>query len=126
MEEIVKQRVLDFINSTGLSILAFSKEIGIPQTTLNQQLKGRSNKTNTTVSINTVALILKAYPTLSAEWIMRGTDPMMIQHDDTADFAETIIDSNERRILLRQIDNLNDQIDDLKLQIAQLKKASVA
>lgn len=125
MEEIVKTRVLDFINSTGLSILAFSKEIGIPQTTLNQQLKGRNNKTNTTVSINTVALILQAYPNLSAEWIMRGTEPMTIEHIETTDLVESI-DNNERRILLRQIDNLSDQIDDLKMQIAQLKKADVA
>lgn len=125
MEEIVKTRVLDFIKSTGLSILAFSKEIGIPQTTLNQQLKGRNNQKTTTVSINTVALILEAYPNLSAEWIMRGTEPMMMTRTETIEPTDTI-DCNERRILLRQIENLNDQIDDLKMQIAQLKKASVA
>ena len=118
MEEIVKQRVVDFISTTGLSVLAFSKTIGVPQTTLNQQLKGRSDKKNTSISISVVALILNAYPMLSAEWLLRGKEPMMIEPSTNT----TGLPADERRILLRQIDNLNDQIVELKTKILELKK----
>lgn len=118
MEEIVKQRVVDFISTTGLSVLAFSKTIGVPQTTLNQQLKGRSDKKNTSISISVVALILNAYPMLSAEWLLRGKEPMMIEPSTKT----TGLPADERRILLRQIDNLNDQIVELKTKILELKK----
>ena len=118
MEEIVKQRVIDFISSTGLSVLAFSKTIGVPQTTLNQQLKGRSDRKNTQISISVVALILESYPMLSAEWLLRGKEPMMVEPSNSS----TGLPAEERRILLRQIDNLNDQVAELKAHIIELKK----
>lgn len=75
MENIVTQRVRDFMQKEGLSILAFSKAIGVPQSTLNQQLNGRNGK-NIGVQISVIAAILSAYPNLSAEWLLRGEGAM--------------------------------------------------
>lgn len=63
------------MQNEGLSILAFSKAIGVPQSTLNQQLNGRNGK-NIGVQISVIAAILEAYPNLSAEWLMRGEGSM--------------------------------------------------
>lgn len=72
MEEFVTQRVNEFRHSLGLSILAFSKAIEVGQQTLHKQLK----EDGCGVSITTVANILKYYPDLSAEWLLRGEGEM--------------------------------------------------
>ena len=120
MEEIVKQRVVEFINSTGLSVLAFSKTIGVPQTTLNQQLKGRAEKKNSSISVSVLALILASYPMLSAEWLLRGKEPMLIEPTTNA----TGLPADERNNYLRQIANLLDQVEELKLQIKKVEPAA--
>ena len=63
MENNVTQRFREFMGSTGLSILAFANAIGIPQSTLNQQLNGRNGK-NIGVQISVITATLSAYPNL--------------------------------------------------------------
>ena len=75
MENNVTQRFREFMESTGLSILAFANAIGIPQSTLNQQLNGRNGK-NIGVQISVITATLSAYPDLSAEWLLRGEGEM--------------------------------------------------
>ena len=75
MENNVTQRFREFMGSTGLSILAFANAIGIPQSTLNQQLNGRNGK-NIGVQISVITATLSAYPDLSAEWLLRGEGEM--------------------------------------------------
>ena len=72
MEDFVTQRVNEFRQSLGLSILAFSKAIEVGQQTLHKQLK----EDGCGVSITTVANILDTYPDLSAEWLLRGEGEM--------------------------------------------------
>lgn len=72
MEDIVTQRVNEFRKSLDLSILAFSKEININQTTLNKQLKDGGCG----VQVSTLTQILDTYPDLSAEWLLRGEGEM--------------------------------------------------
>jgi transcriptional regulator with XRE-family HTH domain len=75
IENNVTQRFREFMGSTGLSILAFANAIGIPQSTLNQQLNGRNGK-NIGVQISVITATLSAYPDLSAEWLLRGEGEM--------------------------------------------------
>lgn len=72
MEDIVTQRVNEFRKSLDLSILAFSKEININQTTLNKQLKDGGCG----VQVSTLTQILDTYPDISAEWLLRGEGEM--------------------------------------------------
>lgn len=72
MEDIITQRVNEFRQSLGLSILAFSKAININQTTLNKQLK----KGGCGVQVSTLTQILDTYTDLSAEWLLRGKGDM--------------------------------------------------
>jgi hypothetical protein len=72
MEDIITQRVNEFRQSLGLSILAFSKAININQTTLNKQLK----EDGCGVQVSTLIQILDTYPDLSAEWLLRGEGDM--------------------------------------------------
>ena len=72
MEKGVTQRVNELRAKYGLSILALSRQIKVNQTTLNKQLK----ENGVGVSIDTVVLMLEAFPGLSAEWLLRGTGDM--------------------------------------------------
>ena len=55
-----------------VSVLKLSKEIGIPQTTLNSQVNGRS-----TMSVDTFEAIANHFPDISAEWLLRGEGEML-------------------------------------------------
>lgn len=71
MQNAIAQRVKDFIDSKRWSVNSLSKQINIPQMTLNRQLTGVS-----AISVETISAILTTFPNLSAEWLMRGIGPM--------------------------------------------------
>lgn len=103
MEDIVTQRVNEFRKSLDLSILAFSKEININQTTLNKQLKDGGCG----VQVSTLTQILDTYPDLSAEWLLRGEGEMK-RGDDWKATQFIPIQNNEL------VDALKDHIATLK------------
>lgn len=65
-----------------------SKEIGIVQTTLNRQLNG-----TTVLSNSVVNAVLHRFPELSAEWLLRGKEPMYL-----ADGSAEALDETRPRI----------------------------
>lgn len=67
----VNQRIKDVLQKNDLSITAFSKEVGLPQATVNRQLM-EDNK----VSLATIKSFLKRFPKVSAEWLLRGVGDM--------------------------------------------------
>ncbi len=71
MEDAVTQRLKQFFKEKHLSINAASKMAGMNQTTLNRQLNGTNG-----LSIECLEAILQAFADLSAEWLLRGTEPM--------------------------------------------------
>lgn len=114
MENNVTQRIREFMESTGLSILAFANSIGVPQSTLNQQLNGRNGK-NIGVQISVITATLEAYPDLSAEWLLRGEGEM--KKGDEWKVTQFIpIQNNEL------VDALKDNITLLKETNAMLKE----
>lgn len=63
----VNQRIKEVLQKNNLSVTAFSKEVGLPQATVNRQLM-EDNK----VSLSTIKSFLKRFPKVSAEWLLRG------------------------------------------------------
>lgn len=124
MENNVTQRFREFMGSTGLSILAFANAIGIPQSTLNQQLNGRNGK-NIGVQISVITATLAAYPDLSAEWLLRGEGSM----EKGANAVQMQFGNVLNDTLVQTIDSLNTTIAMLKERLQayeQPKKVSGA
>jgi len=71
MQNIVAQRVKNFLDFKRWSINSLSKAINVPQMTLNRQISGVSS-----ISVDTICSILLTFPSLSAEWLFRGIGPM--------------------------------------------------
>jgi hypothetical protein len=111
MEDIITQRVNEFRQSLGLSILAFSKAININQTTLNKQLK----EDGCGVQVSTLIQILDTYPDLSAEWLLRGEGDM--KNGEEWKVTQFIpVPNNEL------VDALKDHIATLKGENERLRK----
>ena len=71
MESIVYKQFKTFFDSLNVSANAFSKQIGLPQRTVNNYVTG-----DRSLSIDFIEAILAAFPELSAEWLLRGRGSM--------------------------------------------------
>lgn len=69
------QRIKEIIDFYRLSGQKFAVKIGISPNTLNNYLQGKNK-----ISLALIEAILKAFPEVSAEWLMRGKG-QMIQGD---------------------------------------------
>ena len=71
MEITVCQRIKAYIDDNQISLNALAKTLKMNQSTVLRQVKGEQ-----TLSSNLVENFLQAYPDVSAEWLMRGIEPM--------------------------------------------------
>lgn len=71
MENLVLNRLNEFRLSEKLSVNAFAQTIGISQTTVNNYFLG-----NRKLSLELITNTLTAFPSLSAEWLLRGEGNM--------------------------------------------------
>ena len=69
MEITVYQRIKAYIDDNHISLNALAKTLNMNQLTVLRQVKGEQ-----TLSSNLVENFLKAYPKVSAEWLMRGVE----------------------------------------------------
>lgn len=67
----IRQRIKKVLADKVLSVAAFSREVGIGQTTLNRQLNGDAR-----VSVDTIKAFLHRFRDVSAEWLLRGVGDM--------------------------------------------------
>lgn len=65
--EDINQRIKEVLQKNDLSVTAFSKEVGLPQATVNRQLNGDAR-----VSVGTIKAFLLKFKDVSAEWLLRG------------------------------------------------------
>ena len=72
MKSIVVQQIRKLLKQRRISITSLSKEIGIPQSTLNRQLN-----VDNTISISTIESLLSYFSDVSAEWLLRGEGNML-------------------------------------------------
>lgn len=90
MESSIIQRINAFLRENSISVNALAKRINVAQPTLNPQLRG-----DRSLSSAIVEKILREYPEVSAEWIMRGNGSMYIADESMALAAEpTLIRHN--------------------------------
>lgn len=118
MEEALKQRISTILKNKSITINALSKEINIPQVTLNKQING-----DTSISANTILVLLDYFKDVSSEWLLRGEGEMIKsdKHCNREDEAyiqkiESLYDSAEK--LLK---DKYDEIMKRDMEIMQLK-----
>ena len=107
MEKALTERFKDLIKFKKSSILDFSKQIGIAQTTLNCQLYSTRG-----ISINVILLTLKTFPEISAEWLLRGegsmireTSPVLLSHAGQVQLDEGLLESQHEKIRMLEAEN---------------------
>lgn len=71
MENLIVQRVREFLAINSISVNSLAKRINVAQATLNPQLRG-----DRTLAANIVIKILETFPEISAEWLLRGEGEM--------------------------------------------------
>lgn len=71
MEVTVCQRIKAYIDDNHISLNALAKTLSMNQSTVLRQVKGEQ-----TLSSTLVENFLKAYPDVSAEWLMRGVESL--------------------------------------------------
>ena len=76
MEITVYQRIKAYIDDNSISLNALAKTLNMNQSTVLRQVKGEQ-----TLSSTLVENFLKAYPKVSAEWLMRGVGTMYGNQD---------------------------------------------
>ena len=103
-----RDRIKRLMLDRNISGAALAKKIGILQTTLNNQLRGVSM-----VSLSTIDAILRAYPTLSTDFMMRGTLPMWIDAANAGSDGDSLLRGIIRN-QQREIDGLYERIQELK------------
>lgn len=73
MEITVYQRIKAYIDDNHISLNALAKTLNMNQSTVLRQVKGEQ-----TLSSTLVENFLKAYPRVSAEWLMRGVESIEV------------------------------------------------
>lgn len=81
--EIV-QRILELVNEKAKSTRDFALLIGIPERTISTYLK-----TGRTPSLEAIDAILRTFPELSAEWLLRGEGSMIRNDSDSGKSLQT-------------------------------------
>lgn len=76
MKDSMLERLKDVISVKSSSILDFSNKIGVPQTTLNNQIKSPRG-----ISVSVILLTLQTFPDISAEWLLRGKGEMILSEN---------------------------------------------
>lgn len=76
MENLTIERIKTFMNAENLNANALSKAISMPQTTVNDYITYKRK-----CALALVDGILSNFPTLSAEWLLRGTGEMYLTED---------------------------------------------
>lgn len=112
MKDSMLERLKDVIAAKSSSILDFSNKIGVPQTTLNNQIKSPRG-----VSVSVVLLTLDTFPDISAEWLLRGKGEMLLS-ENLPKFhgSETDTELDVHAELARK----TAELEELKLQVLRL------
>lgn len=112
MKDSMLERLKEVIAAKSSSILDFSNKIGVPQTTLNNQIKSPRG-----VSVSVILLTLDTFPDISAEWLLRGKGEMLLS-ENLPKFhgEETDTELEAHAELARK----TAELEELKLQVLRL------
>lgn len=104
---MIQQRLKAVIAYSGLSDTAFAKKIGMQQITLWRQLNDQRK-----VSLETIVLVVEAFPEIDANWLLRGVGSMLEDNEAQEKRLDNLIDV----ISMQQetIRNLQEKIKQLQ------------
>lgn len=77
---MVLERIKQYIDNKGITIAAFERSVGMSNASF-----GKSLKSNGGIGSDKLENILKVYPDLSSEWLLRGEGEMLRQTATEAD-----------------------------------------
>ncbi len=120
MENGVKQRVIDLAEIKCESISAFTKAINVGQSTMSEYIN-RGKKPSGVI----IAAILKQFPDVSAEWLLRGEGDVYKKVDELpfvdVNSEESIQNSAEMAKITRKYNELVEYSDMQADKIAKLE-----
>ena len=120
MENLITQRVREFLSCNSISINSLAKQINVAQATLNPQLRG-----DRTLAANIVVKILETFPDISAEWLLRGEGEMYKSNSDSAHVEATITPSQDESIWKAKYEAIKECYDTLASNIGGISKKNV-
>ena len=120
MENLITQRVREFLSCNSISINSLAKQINVAQATLNPQLRG-----DRTLAANIVVKILGAFPDISAEWLLRGEGEMYRSNSGSLQFEAAITPSQDESIWKAKYEAIKECYDILASTIGGLSKRNV-
>lgn len=112
MEDIIA-RFEYLISATEGNPTAFSKRIGVAQTTLSNQLRGPKG-----ISLEVIGLALNSFPEISAEWLIRGKGEMYSSDNLPPMTGE---EDDKTLDLHAQLAKLTAEVGELRLQNIKLQ-----
>lgn len=120
MENLITQRVREFLSCNSISINSLAKQINVAQATLNPQLRG-----DRTLAANIVVKILEAFPDISAEWLLRGEGEMCKSNSGSAQVEAAITPSQDESIWKAKYEAIKECYDTLASNIGGISKRNV-
>ena len=120
MENLITQRVREFLSCNSISINSLAKQINVAQATLNPQLRG-----DRTLAANIVVKILEAFPDISAEWLLRGEGEMYRSNSGSLQFEAAITPSQDESIWKAKYEAIKERYDTLASNIGGISKRNV-
>lgn len=120
MENLIAQRVREFLSYNSISINSLAKQINVAQATLNPQLRG-----DRTLAANIVVKILDAFPDISAEWLLRGEGEMCKSNSGSAQNEAAVTPSQDESIWKAKYEAIKECYDTLASNIGGLSKRNV-
>ena len=120
MENLITQRVREFLSCNSISINSLAKQINVAQATLNPQLRG-----DRTLAANIVVKILEAFPDISAEWLLRGEGEMYKSNSGSVQVEATITPPQNESIWKAKYEAIKECYDTLASNIGGISKRNV-
>ena len=96
MEELVRQRINEFLSYYKANPTQLSKGDSALQVRLSRQLSQGA-----AISCKTISFILETYPNISAEWLLRGTGSMIVS--EKTEYADKLSDETGGYSSIREL-----------------------
>lgn len=117
METTINQRIKSiFLQSGERSIRSYALSIGVAPTTLNECIKGSEPR------FSLIKSILDGNPSISAEWLLRGTGDMELSSTAEELEDEALSDNYILNVMANALDDLHKFLEIKENKINELEK----
>lgn len=111
MEDTIRQRIKYILSAKKSNPTKFSSGDTAMQKRLSRQLNGGA-----AITFETISNILSSFPDISAEWLLRGKEPMFNTESETSDIKA----GDMQKVYETVVGDKDEQIEKLKAEINQL------